>query len=210
MEGSGATARRRSNTRARLLDAAEQMFTERGTTAVSIDEICRQAGFTRGAFYSNFKTVDDVFFALYQRQTEQLLEGMRQSQPLAVDGEGLGGVVETLMTLLPPDTQWYAIRAQFAVRMRSRPEIADTLRKHGDRLADGLEPLVVATLESAGRVLIQSPSEATRVVIAAHVGAVLQAPLVDDPERLRREVLLSTFRGISRPMDTAPFPEAPR
>ncbi|MET8770803.1 TetR/AcrR family transcriptional regulator [Streptomyces sp. NPDC004658] len=204
MTGARAGLRRRSNTRTRLLDAAEELFAVRGTTAVSIDEICRQAGFTRGAFYSNFRTVDEVFFALYERQTEHLLEGMRQSPPLAMSGGGLEDVVETLMHVLPPDWQWYAIRAQFTVQTKSRPETTETLRAHGERLADGLEPFVVAAVRSAGRDLTCSPSEGTRVVIAAHVGAVLQSPLTDDPERLRRDVLLSALRGISEPVGPAP------
>ncbi|MHA7145358.1 TetR/AcrR family transcriptional regulator [Arthrobacter sp. TmT3-37] len=55
--------RRRPTTRAQLIDAAAALFREQGITNVSVEAICTRTGFTRGAFYSSFKTVDELFFA---------------------------------------------------------------------------------------------------------------------------------------------------
>jgi len=46
--------RSRENTRARLLEAAAQVFAEAGLDGASVEAVCERAGFTRGAFYSNF------------------------------------------------------------------------------------------------------------------------------------------------------------
>ena len=43
--------RRRSATRARLLEGALDVFAERGFNGASVEDICERAGFTRGAFY---------------------------------------------------------------------------------------------------------------------------------------------------------------
>jgi len=51
---SGLTSRRREATRQKLLDAAGLVFAEEGLDAASVEAICERAGFTRGAFYSNF------------------------------------------------------------------------------------------------------------------------------------------------------------
>ena len=45
---------RRAATRERLIDAAIDVFAEKGVLGASVEEICEDAGFTRGAFYSNF------------------------------------------------------------------------------------------------------------------------------------------------------------
>jgi AcrR family transcriptional regulator len=59
-----ATPRRRDVTRQRLLDAAAEVFAEEGLDAASVEAICERAGFTRGAFYSNFETKEELFLEL--------------------------------------------------------------------------------------------------------------------------------------------------
>ncbi len=51
---------RRAATRARLLDAARDVFAERGAGGASVESVCQRAGFTRGAFYSNYASMDDL------------------------------------------------------------------------------------------------------------------------------------------------------
>ncbi len=58
------TSRRREATRQKLLDAAAQVFAEVGLDAASVEAVCERAGFTRGAFYSNFETKDELFLEL--------------------------------------------------------------------------------------------------------------------------------------------------
>jgi AcrR family transcriptional regulator len=55
---------KRQETRRLLLDAAEQVFLRRGLRGSSVEEIAAEAGFTRGAFYSNFKSKDELFVEL--------------------------------------------------------------------------------------------------------------------------------------------------
>lgn len=52
---------RQQQTRLAILDAAIQLFIERGIDATSIEEVVAAAGFTRGAFYSNFESKDELF-----------------------------------------------------------------------------------------------------------------------------------------------------
>jgi len=67
-------SRRRESTRQRLLDAAAEVFAEVGLDAASVEAICERAGFTRGAFYSNFETKDELMLALAARVAESKLE----------------------------------------------------------------------------------------------------------------------------------------
>jgi AcrR family transcriptional regulator len=55
---------RQAETRARLLEAAEAVILRRGFERASVEEIAAEAGFTRGAFYSNFDSKEQLFFEL--------------------------------------------------------------------------------------------------------------------------------------------------
>ena len=54
-------------TRDRLLDAAEQVFYERGVSGASLADVANRAGLTRGAVYWHFKDKLDLFGAVVQR-----------------------------------------------------------------------------------------------------------------------------------------------
>jgi AcrR family transcriptional regulator len=75
--------RRRKLTRDYLLQAAAQVFAERGFHAATLDEVAAAAGFTKGAVYSNFKNKDDLFLALledaYTRELTALKDTMERS-----------------------------------------------------------------------------------------------------------------------------------
>ncbi|WP_405373812.1 MULTISPECIES: TetR/AcrR family transcriptional regulator [unclassified Microbacterium] len=66
--------RRRENTQARLLEAAHEVFAEVGLGAASVEAICERAGFTRGAFYSNFESKDELFLALITQLADDKLD----------------------------------------------------------------------------------------------------------------------------------------
>lgn len=75
---------RRERTRDRLLDAARGVFAERGVQAASVEEICERAGFTRGAFYSNFESKNDLVLAFLHRSGEEVLGGARHTLDLVI------------------------------------------------------------------------------------------------------------------------------
>ncbi|MGO2658227.1 TetR/AcrR family transcriptional regulator [Mycetocola reblochoni] len=190
-----APLRARARTRAALLDAAGRLFLDAGTTAVPIDEICREAGFTRGAFYSNFRSVEDVFFALYESKTRDLLDGIG-AELGSPTSTSVPEVADELLHAIPADRQWYALRAMFALKATTDPVLAETMRAHAEAFRERMTPLIAAAAERTGATLHPDAEEATRIVIAAHVGAVLQGPLVRDAERLRRDTLIAAFRGV--------------
>ncbi len=66
-------------TQMRLIEAAERLFIRKGFDDVSVDEISEVAGYSRGAFYSNFKDKEQIFLAVVDRRRPQLfgaLEGI--------------------------------------------------------------------------------------------------------------------------------------
>jgi AcrR family transcriptional regulator len=62
---------RRSRTREELLDAASTLFARDGIQATSVEQIAAEAGYTRGAVYSNFADKDELVVALLDRRVRQ-------------------------------------------------------------------------------------------------------------------------------------------
>ena len=91
-------AERQERTRNDLLDAAARVFVERGFEGASIEAICGEAGYTRGAFYSNFNSKAELFaellqqrvYTTYRRMAAASAEGRHQS--LRETGEQLARI----------------------------------------------------------------------------------------------------------------------
>ena len=59
--------RRLERTRSLLLDAAEQVFAEKGFIPATLDDIAKAAGYSKGAIYKYFATKEDLFLAASDR-----------------------------------------------------------------------------------------------------------------------------------------------
>jgi AcrR family transcriptional regulator len=77
----------REQTTQRLLDAAEKLIARKGLDAASVENIAAAAGYSRGAFYSNFKSKDDLFIELLRRDHQKSMTELNalRSGELSVD-----------------------------------------------------------------------------------------------------------------------------
>jgi AcrR family transcriptional regulator len=71
-------AEKTAHTRARLLEAAEKIFARDGFEAAKLEEIAADAGYTRGAFYANFASKEDLFIALLAEEVEKRIASARE------------------------------------------------------------------------------------------------------------------------------------
>ena len=82
-------ADRQAQTRDELIAAADRLFTRTGFHATSVDAVADEAGYTKGAVYSNFESKEDLFFAVYERRVNAAVEEMRRrsrAAPTAYEG----------------------------------------------------------------------------------------------------------------------------
>ncbi|MGH2917220.1 MAG: TetR/AcrR family transcriptional regulator [Solirubrobacteraceae bacterium] len=70
-------AERSAHTRRELLDAAERRFFAHGYHGTTIDDIADDAGYTKGAVYSTFKSKAGLFLALFDEVIERRLDELR-------------------------------------------------------------------------------------------------------------------------------------
>lgn len=69
-----ATRKKTQETRDRLLDAAENVFNEKGVSSTTLHDIAEAAGVTRGAIYWHFRNKVDLFNAMMDRVREPIRE----------------------------------------------------------------------------------------------------------------------------------------
>jgi AcrR family transcriptional regulator len=61
-------AEKQAETRRLLLEAAEEVFRSCGFSGSTVEEISERAGFSRGAFYSNFESKEQLFIELLHKR----------------------------------------------------------------------------------------------------------------------------------------------
>lgn len=158
-------SRRRQETRTRLLDAAAEVFAEHGLQGASVEHICSRANFTRGAFYSNFSSKEELFTDLLHREYEQraALVTMRASK-LA---EQLAAGLAEGATPITPETaaayvsefiapsigapHWFTLETEFLLMSLRDPEGAVQFVDFGLLFRDELARVVEQLLHAAGR-----------------------------------------------------------
>ncbi|MFM0502255.1 TetR/AcrR family transcriptional regulator [Paraburkholderia caffeinilytica] len=77
----------KDQTRQRLLDAGQAIFMKKGFVAASVEDIAGAAGYTRGAFYSNFRSKNELFLELLRRDHETMQAGLHAIFESAVSRE---------------------------------------------------------------------------------------------------------------------------
>ncbi|MGA2522312.1 MAG: TetR/AcrR family transcriptional regulator [Acidimicrobiales bacterium] len=74
----GADGEEQRSTRERILDAALDLFLEKGFDKTSLREIAEKLGFTKAALYYHFESKDDIFMALHLRLHQLAHDGIEQ------------------------------------------------------------------------------------------------------------------------------------
>lgn len=80
----------RERTRTQLIDAAMQLFAERGIASVSLEQVAASVGLTKGAIYTNFASRDDLVMAVMERHGHVPEIKLPAEQPLADSATGAG------------------------------------------------------------------------------------------------------------------------
>ncbi|MEV5875215.1 TetR/AcrR family transcriptional regulator [Streptomyces sp. NPDC052101] len=179
--------RRRAQTRANLLDAAFAVFAAKGFGRVSIEEVCEAAGYSRGAFYSNFATLDELFFALYQDRAD--LIAAQVADALAQEGGpdlDVPASVDRVAEVLLLDVDWLLVKTDFLVHAAREPEVARALLDHRARLREAIaDRLSRARGHTALPALLGDVDGAAHAVVAAYDGVTTQLLLDKDVDAAR-------------------------
>jgi AcrR family transcriptional regulator len=202
--------RRREVTVERLLDAALETFAEQGFAAASVEDVCSRGGFTRGAFYSSFKTKDELFAALFSREVgrelsrvEELLTG------LADEPDPVTAGVDRCLGAMRTDRTWTLVATEYALHAARHPAAAAVLQRHRTELITRLAGLIERATAEAGIALTVPAEQLAHTVCALHDGLTLQhlsepdaSTAADAVAALERPALLLLLRAATAPRPT--------
>jgi AcrR family transcriptional regulator len=203
---------RREATRQRILDAAREVFAEKGVIGGSVEDICERAGFTRGAFYSNFNDKDDVLDALVEREHTDLLAHLDASF-VEVDREVeeaeslvavLSGIVDRILRSIPVDRQLSLIQTELEIFAIRRPEHSRRFLETNNRFRERIGALIDEAMGRYGRELLVDPSVITDAIVAIAERSVRRALLAGgdaDPDAMASAVLPGLLLALSRPVE---------
>src|ERR1700738_5278373 len=123
----------RDDTRDKLFEAAARVFEDQGIGGASIEAIALAAGFTRGAFYSNFASKDELIIAMLedhvQQSIQRCLELFAHHQHAADFIETFGEMRRTRQDPLGRSPLLHMEMVLFVARAeKRRPELAKRLR----------------------------------------------------------------------------------
>jgi AcrR family transcriptional regulator len=170
---------KKSQTRDRLLDAAAEVFADRGFAAATLDEVAAAAGYTKGAVYSNFSSKTDLFIALTERRIEvqTRIEARRLAAATAADGTGTAGKP---VFDLEAERRWVILVFEVWLQAMRDKRIADALAEQYRKARSMSAALLTDAYTRAG---LEPPMPARQLAIvveALGVGVAFQAIL--DPE----------------------------
>ena len=194
--------KRRAETRANLIEAAYRVFADKGFGQVRIDDVCAAAGYTRGAFYSNFDSLDELFFAIYD-ESARLIAG--QVTDAITDDDinpGIEAVIERVTATLLLDRDWLLIKTDFLLHAARNPAVADRLASHRQQLRTVIETRLDGARErlTLPDAIADIPN-AARAVVAAYDAVTVQLLLDGDLQAARTWLtrLLTALLDSSRP-----------
>ncbi|MBC9882080.1 TetR/AcrR family transcriptional regulator [Bradyrhizobium sp. INPA01-394B] len=187
----------RDDTREALFEAAARVFEQEGIAGASIEAIAAEAGYTRGAFYSNFASKDELIFAMLEDHVEQ---SIRRNMEILAQHRNLDDFIAALKTMdrgrQDPLTRSPLLHIEmilFVARAeKRRPELAKRLRARRKLIAD----IVEATLKDSGNGERLNPPWMASVVLALEDGFRLHRLI--DPETTPADSFLRAITDLRR------------
>src|SRR5205807_2113634 len=104
---------KQQRTRSSLLKAASKLFCRRGLEGTSIDEVAAAAGYTKGAFYANFRSKEELFLVMLDERFSAELERIDRALAGAGDPEAEAQTAAADFIHFASDDDWPRLYFQF-------------------------------------------------------------------------------------------------
>jgi len=190
---------KQAHTRECLMRSAAKVFADRGLQQASIDEVAEEAGFTKGAFYANFKNKEELFLAMLDERFAQRIEDIEA----VIAGEGTAAEKarrygDTFAQTLRADREWERLFFEFSAYAARdedfRQELVTRYRAMRKRIAAALE----ADSREHAKEPTLPPEHIALMTNAMSNGFALEKLLEGDavPDELYGTMLMVFFAGL--------------
>ncbi|MCI1017373.1 TetR/AcrR family transcriptional regulator [Microbacterium sp. C5A9] len=184
--------RSRENTRARLLEAAAQVFAEVGLEGASVEAVCERAGFTRGAFYSNFDSKDELFLMLAGSVAEQRVGAVRDRvEEIAAEGGLTAGcdpveLVQQIMDAGGDDRLGVMLMSEIRIRALRDEQFGAAYLVQEREMVSSIATIITDIVSVSSLELKVPAEEAARMLMIVWEGMTVRGAMAgQDSEQLR-------------------------
>ncbi|KQV79306.1 TetR family transcriptional regulator [Massilia sp. Root351] len=164
-----------AQTRTRLIDTAQQLFVAHGYGGTSIRDIAERAGYSQGAFYSNFASKEEVLLELLRGHMEA--EGAQLASVMDSDGrmpEQIFAELERWAATLNRDASWSMLSIELQLHAKRSPAFAARYQTVWDAHRARLGRVIGKLFATLGRTPPADPEELAAAFMALTHGLALQ------------------------------------
>ncbi|MFM0645247.1 helix-turn-helix domain containing protein [Paraburkholderia bryophila] len=168
-------------TRTHLLAAAKRLFVDRGFGATSLRDIATEAGYTQGAFYSNFASKEELFVELMRERSKAQVTDIAQtlSDP-AASADDILSALEMWAQTLDAEPEWSVLGVEFKLMGRRSPGFATAVQALLDTHRDGLAYCIGQIFARLKKVPPESPIVLATSFMGLSQGLALQRSMLSE------------------------------
>ncbi|EUA29576.1 bacterial regulatory s, tetR family protein [Mycobacterium intracellulare 1956] len=174
--------RRLEHTRSLLVDAAEEVFGEKGFVAATLDDIAHAAGYTKGAIYKHFSTKEDLFLAVSDRYWRRYFVNFTEVMAPAtqVGARELDEIAKRWSQLSRDrGAEHAALGHEFMLYLLRNPKARERVAAKRSEAVEALAKFIVAGIDRLGGTLLIPASTFAQVLVATSDSVVLGSQLDD-------------------------------
>ena len=192
---------RKERTRADLIEAARRVFLRNGFHAASLDAIAEEAGFTKGAVYSNFSSKDDLFLAVltdyYDNQVRAYGEVLFEDETAE---DAYRTAARVYIATQSREPQWTPLVTEFTAHASRREPLRLAVVAIRERFLDAIGELIAELGRRHGVEYLVPAREVARGSGAMMRGMAVERLLDEEavPPELFEELHAAYMRGMAR------------
>ena len=192
----------RADRRQRLIDAAWRRIAAAGYHETTVDDVCAEAGVSKGAFYGYFATKQELFLALLDEETDALNRAAADLAAQQLTGaEQVRRFTQTMLQV-GDDPARVQLRADLWSTLAADPVVRGRFAEAVERRRSVLREWITHSIEAGDLAIARSQANAlASILIALADGLMLHRAL--DPRGFRwaniRAVMDALIEGIDQP-----------
>jgi AcrR family transcriptional regulator len=186
-------------TRERLLASAARVFGRRGFHAASVEEVAEEAGFSKGAVYSNFAGKEELFLAMVDARFEQRLAEVRRAvAESGPPGKAARRAGTEFLQTVAADPDWLPLFLEVWSYAQRNPAVRRRLVARVRSLREAIADIMSARAAELGAELPVPAEQLATMTFAMSTGIAVERALDPGsvPAELYGEMLELFFLGV--------------
>jgi AcrR family transcriptional regulator len=159
-------AESQARTREQLVETAKLLFLRDGYSVTSLEKVADEAGYSKGAVYSNFRNKDELCLTVLDRIHDEQVAMVAEALAGADGMDGLLAAFQTWAERSIGDEAWTALEVEFAVNARRDPHVRAELAARDKAIRDTIAGLLTGYAERFGITLPMSADDAATALLS--------------------------------------------